>query len=60
MTKLTRFLSIIVLTIYAPAELTRLIIDWGSKYGWGAELIFELPFIWVLYIGAMIVIYKMP
>lgn len=40
---------LILLTIYAPAELTRVIV----AYGLSAELIFEIVFIWVFYIAGI-------
>lgn len=45
------FLLVIILTIYAPAELTRAIIVYTSL---GPQYIFEIAFIWVLYVAAMI------
>ena len=54
-----KFLAIILLIIYAPAELTRVIVDWANKYGWDAMLILEIPFIWVCYIGAMIIVWRL-
>ncbi len=38
-------LLICFLTIYAPMELSRVIINWGLA----AEFIFELIFMWLLY-----------
>jgi len=51
-------LVIIVLTIYAPLELSRLII-WNDYYRLGAHFIFELCFIWIFYTVGMAVVYKL-
>ena len=40
---------LVLLTIYAPVELTRVII----AYGLSAELIFEIAFMWTFYIGGI-------
>ncbi len=52
-----RLLSIIVilLTLYGPLELTRVIIDWGGLSG---KFIFEICFMWLLYTVAMVIIFK--
>ena len=51
---------ICALTLYAPAELTRVIIDWDFSFHNGLlwEHIFEISFIWVLYIIGMALVYK--
>ena len=38
-------LLICLLTVYAPMELTRVIVEWGLS-GW---LVFEVCFIWLFY-----------
>ena len=45
-------LLICLLTIYAPVELTRLII----AYGLSGKLIFEVGFVWFLYVTAIFLI----
>jgi len=49
---------IILLTIYAPIELSRLII-WNDYYHIGSGFIFELCFIWIFYITGMAIVYKL-
>ncbi|KKN50755.1 hypothetical protein LCGC14_0629250 [marine sediment metagenome] len=51
MIKKQLFLLVIILTIYAPAELTRAIIVYTSME-W--QYIFEIAFIWVLYVAGVI------
>jgi len=46
---------IAVLVIYAPIELTRLIVAYGLK----PELIFEIVCIWALYLVAILIVYKL-
>ncbi len=48
-------LLICLLTIYAPIELSRVIIKWGLS----SELIFELIFMWLLYGVAVFIILVM-
>ena len=45
-------LLICFLTIYAPIELSRVIVRWGLA----AEFIFELAFIWLFYSLALFII----
>ena len=55
----TAFLILIILlTIYAPIELSRLII-WNDYYRFGAHFIFELCFIWIGYVAGMTIVYKL-
>ncbi len=48
-------LLICLLTVYAPIELTRLIIIYGLQ----GEFIFEVCFIWVSYIIGMGLVYNL-
>jgi len=45
-------LLICFLTIYAPIELSRVIVSWGLA----AEFIFELTFLWLFYGLALFII----
>ena len=45
-------LLVSLLTLYGPVELTRVILDWE---GFSGKFMFEISFMWVLYIIAMIV-----
>ncbi len=58
MIKKLLFLLVILFTCYAPAELTRGIVAWGNDYGIppNLDLRFEIAFIWVLYVAAMIIV----
>ena len=47
---------IILLTIYAPLELTRVIFLWADEYHWIPDFYIEIPFIWVGYISAMVIV----
>ena len=52
-------LLICVLTLYAPLELTRVILDWSAPIGrpvW--HFMLEIAFIWVAYLIAMFLVYK--
>lgn len=40
------------MTIYAPIELTRVIVRWGLA----SEFVFELIFIWLFYVLAILII----
>lgn len=42
------------LTLYAPIELTRVIIVWGLT----AKFVIEISVIWVLYLGAIAILTK--
>lgn len=53
---------VVALTIYSPIELTRLIIwQMGDPrfISYRTMQMFEIPFIWVLYLAAMALVYKM-
>lgn len=52
--KVTLLVIICLLTLYAPLELSRLII----RYGLDIELIGELSIIWVFYLAAMGILIK--
>jgi len=54
MNKVSLIALICVLTLYAPAELSILIVNYGLNIG----RIFELCFIWVLYFGAVSILIK--
>lgn len=45
---------IIMLTLYAPLELSRLI----TSHKLTAEFIFELVFLWTFYIGGMLLVWR--
>ena len=45
---------ICIMTLYAPAELTRVILAYGLDY----ELITEIVLMWLLYLGAIFFIAK--
>ena len=50
---------ICVLTLYAPVELTRVILDWSAPIGrpvW--HFMLEIAFIWVAYLIGMVLVYK--
>lgn len=47
---------IILLTIYAPIELTRVILLWVKMEYWTPGHYFEIPFIWACYIVAIVLI----
>ncbi len=50
---------ICVLTLYAPLELTRVILDWSAPIGrpvW--QFMLEIAFIWVAYLIGMFLLYK--
>jgi len=58
---MVRYLTIILitlLTIYSPLELTRAIFNWWFYWGEPMEwqFIFEIAFIWTLYLGAILII----
>jgi len=40
--------------LYGPVELTRVILDWEGFSG-SSKFMFEIGFMWVFYIGAMII-----
>ncbi len=48
-------LGICFLTLYAPSELTRVIV---VNMGLHGKFIFEVCLIWVFYIIAMVIVYK--
>ena len=43
---------ICLLTIYAPIELTRVIVAWGLS----SQFIFEIAFVWLFYALALVII----
>jgi len=45
---------IILCTLYAPLELTRVILDWAGLTG---QFAFEVIFIWVSYAAAVILLW---
>ena len=47
-------LLIFTATIYAPLELTRVIIGWGLQ----GEFLVEVILMWTLYIAGMVIVYK--
>lgn len=51
--KLAILLLVLLLNLYAPAELTRIIIMFPLK----GEFIFEIVFVWVCYIAAGIIVW---
>jgi hypothetical protein len=48
-------LLIVLCTVYAPVELTRVIYYWGTQ----GQFSFEIAFIWVLYAAAMILVWDL-
>ncbi len=54
MLKVLVIVFICLLTLYAPIELTRVIVAWGLD----AELIAELSIFWVLYLIAILILIK--
>ena len=54
-----KLLSLIILTVYAPIELTRYIFLYSANYGFKSEFIGELVIIWLGYIVAMIAVGKL-
>ncbi len=42
-------------TLYAYVELTRVILDWE---GFAGRHVFEIGFMWLFYVGAMIIVAK--
>ncbi len=60
--KLISTFLVMALTLYPPLELTRLIIYQMQTHefiSYRVSQMFEIPIIWVSYIAAMIVVYKM-
>lgn len=53
------FLLVVMFTLYAPIELTRVITLSWEYYGLLPELWFEIAFIWVLYVAAMILVWRL-
>ena len=53
-------LIIILLTIYAPVELTNHVLHWWYDFGVGFdwELFYEMIVIWVCYISAILILMK--
>jgi len=51
-------LLIIALTLYSPLELTRVILIWSKQYPapFQRDFYFEIPFIWLTYIAAMLIV----
>ncbi len=39
--------------LYGPVELTRVILDWEE--GLGGKFMFEIGFMWLFYVGAMVI-----
>ncbi|KKL92205.1 hypothetical protein LCGC14_1887040 [marine sediment metagenome] len=48
--RLLLILLVCLLTLYAPIELTRVILDWE---GFSNKFIFEIAFMWFPYVGAI-------
>lgn len=49
-------LLVVLLTIYAPVELTRVIIVYTELQG---EYVRELIILWTLYLAAVVIVYKL-
>lgn len=43
-----------IMALYGPVELTRVILDWEGFSGSG-KFMFEIGFMWLFYVGAMII-----
>ena len=57
MKKTVVILLLVLLSIYSPVELSRLIIIYGVQYGF-FNLDFELAIIWICYISMVIILAK--
>ena len=52
--KLVSIPLINIMALYGPIELTRVILDWEG-FSVGSKFMFEIGFMWLFYIGAMII-----
>lgn len=58
MAKALLILLIMALSLYPIVELTRVILEWIAVYGFELQFLFEICFMWILYLSIPFILYR--